>query len=174
MRSRAYLTLATLTTLMLGLSACVVEETPVENDPDPIVSGLPPDPGAAGKVTVQGTDSDADGLRDDVQIYVYTTYSDPATRAAAIQLAKSFQALLTTGSTKPNALTAAASMNLAIDCLYSRDADKFGDRVDEVESAVVNTGDRMRAYARAGAFLSGGSYSVSTVANNANSCVGTP
>lgn len=38
--------------------------------------GLPPDPGKAGKQTLMGIDSDGDGLRDDVQRYIYLTYPD--------------------------------------------------------------------------------------------------
>src|SRR5216683_231714 len=35
---------------------------------------LPPDPGAAGKATLQGIDSDGDGVRDDIQRYIALTY----------------------------------------------------------------------------------------------------
>ena len=35
---------------------------------------LPPDPGKAGKQTLMGVDSDGDGLRDDIQRYIYLTY----------------------------------------------------------------------------------------------------
>jgi hypothetical protein len=149
--------------LTLGLGACVVEETPIEGE-DP-----PPGSGSATE-TVAGVDADNDGLRDDVQSYVYASYSDPVDRTAAIQLAKSLQRLLINGTTEAKALTEGAVMNKAIDCLYSRDAEKFGDRVEGIEGLVVNTGARARAYARAGAFLSGGNFTVSTVANNAASC----
>jgi hypothetical protein len=37
-------------------------------------SALPPDPGEAGKQTMLGIDSDGDGIRDDVQRYIYLTY----------------------------------------------------------------------------------------------------
>jgi hypothetical protein len=160
---------ALLTTLLLGLSACVVEEVPT-----PPVNVLPKDPGNEGKQTVQGVDADEDGLRDDVQIHVHQKYPDGEVRAAAIQLARSFQSLIITGTNKPSALMAALSMNRAIDCLYFLDVAKFGDRVDDIEGVVVNTGARARAYAKAGAFLSGGSYSVSTVANNSASCEEAP
>ena len=37
---------------------------------------LPPDPGKAGKVTLLGIDTDGDGVRDDIQRYIYFTYPD--------------------------------------------------------------------------------------------------
>jgi hypothetical protein len=151
-------------------SACVVEETPVDNGSNPPASTLPPDPGNAGQQTLVGVDSDGDGLRDDVQIHVYYTYSDAATRKAATQLSKAIQTLIATGSDKPHAVTAATAMNKAIDCLYALDASKVGDRVDDLEGTVVNTESRSKAYAKAGSFLSGGDYTVSTVANNGASC----
>jgi hypothetical protein len=165
MRKSTFAPLALVTALTLALSACVVEETPIENEnPEPSEPAL----------TVQGVDADKDGLRDDVQTYLHDTYSNSASNApalaASIQLAKAFQLLVVTGTDASHALTAGAAMNRAIDCLYSIDPEKFGSRVDDVEGAVVNTGDRAQAYARAGAFLSGGTYNVSTVANNAASC----
>ncbi len=156
------LTLGIVMTLTLALSACVVEDVPIDDRPN--------DPGSVGKESVAGVDADGDGLRDDVQIFVYDTYSDPAARTASIQLAKSLQQLIVTGTTKSKALTAAGSMNKAIDCLYSLDVEKFGDRVEGIEAVVINTGARAQAYAKAGAFLSGGNFTVSTVANNAASC----
>ena len=37
---------------------------------------LPPDPGAEGKKTLLGIDTDGDGVRDDIQRYIYLTYPD--------------------------------------------------------------------------------------------------
>ena len=155
------LTLGIVTSLTLGLFACVVEEAPL--------------PGSGNKdtVSVVGVDANANGLRDDVEVTVFA-YSDTNTRDAVIQLAKAMQSFIVTGTSKSNALIHAASMNRAIDCLYSLNPENFGDRVDAVEAVVVNTGNRMRAYAKAGAFLSGGAYSVSTVGNNGASCEETP
>ena len=42
--------------------------------------------------------------------------------------------------------------------------------VDLIEGVVVNTKARTQAYIAAGAFVSGGTFSVSTVADNAASC----
>ena len=37
---------------------------------------LPTDPGKAGKETLLGIDTDGDGVRDDIQRYIYFTYPD--------------------------------------------------------------------------------------------------
>jgi hypothetical protein len=152
----------------LAFAACVVQE------PENALPNLPNDPGNDGMKTVAGVDADADGLRDDVQIHIHNTYPETQARKAATQLAKALQALLTEGGKASGALAAGAAMNKAIDCLYAIDGAKFGDRVEDVEGVVVNTGTRAKAYAKAGAFLSGGSYSVSTVANNSASCEEAP
>ena len=50
---------------------------------------LPPDPGEEGKKTLFGIDADKDGLRDDVQRWIYFHYpEDPLIRNALIQYAK--------------------------------------------------------------------------------------
>ena len=51
------------TLLLIFLTAC--------SEP---TSVLPPDPGEAGKATLEGIDSDRDGVRDDVQRYIHLTY----------------------------------------------------------------------------------------------------
>jgi hypothetical protein len=151
----------------LGLSACV-------EDLAEATSALPPDPGAQGQVTVAGVDADADGLRDDVQLHIHAAYAGGESRDGAVQLAKAIQDMLLNGSTKPGAVAAGLSLNRAVDCLYGLDAAKFGERVEDIEGVVVNTGARARAYAKAGAFLSGATYGVSTVADNAASCEESP
>ncbi|MFK7826726.1 MAG: hypothetical protein AB8G05_21470 [Oligoflexales bacterium] len=49
---------------------------------------LPPDPGKKGTETLMGVDSNNDGLRDDVQRWIYFNYPDePLVRKALIQVA---------------------------------------------------------------------------------------
>lgn len=40
------------------------------------MANLPPDPGGAGKATIDGIDSDKDGVRDDVQRFIHETWPD--------------------------------------------------------------------------------------------------
>ena len=55
--------------------------------------GLPPNPGEEGKLTIEGIDSDNDGVRDDVQIAITIKYpsNNDETKSALTQLAKALQ-----------------------------------------------------------------------------------
>jgi len=56
---------------------------------------LPPDPGEAGMQTLLGIDSDSDGVRDDIQRYIYFAYPDnEKVRVALTQIAIEYQGLL--------------------------------------------------------------------------------
>jgi len=41
-----------------------------------IEATLPPDPGSAGRATLEGIDSDGDGVRDDIQRFIELNYPD--------------------------------------------------------------------------------------------------
>jgi hypothetical protein len=56
-------------------------------DPPGPGGGLPPDPGEAGKATIEGIDSDQDGLRDDIQRYIALTYPDSEKTREALRQA---------------------------------------------------------------------------------------
>ena len=62
-------------------------EPPVDppDPPNPPGDGLPPDPGEAGKATLEGIDSDQDGIRDDIQRYIALTYPDSQKTRAALR-----------------------------------------------------------------------------------------
>jgi hypothetical protein len=61
------------------------------------IAKLPPHPGAAGKKTVLGIDSDGDGVRDDIQIAVTKLIpDDPYKRASALFLFKMEQEMFKT------------------------------------------------------------------------------
>ena len=56
---------------------------------------LPPDPGEEGKLTLLGIDSDEDGVRDDIQRYIYFTYpDDKKLQLGLTYYAKEFQGVL--------------------------------------------------------------------------------
>ncbi|NLF83508.1 MAG: hypothetical protein GX568_05960, partial [Candidatus Gastranaerophilales bacterium] len=56
---------------------------------------LQPNPDEQGKLTLLGIDSDGDGVRDDIQQYIYFEYKDDeATKLALIELAKRYQTTL--------------------------------------------------------------------------------
>jgi hypothetical protein len=53
------------------------------------LANLPPDPGEAGKLTIDGIDADRDGIRDDIQRYIWDEYPDSErARAALFTVAK--------------------------------------------------------------------------------------
>lgn len=52
---------------------------------------LPPDPGEAGKQTLAGVDSDADGIRDDIQRFIALSASNDQQRMAMTKYARAMQ-----------------------------------------------------------------------------------
>ncbi len=61
----------------------------------PTGSGMPPDPGESGKQTIEGIDSDNDGIRDDVERVVSLMYASNAkARAFGYVMAKTYQTLI--------------------------------------------------------------------------------
>jgi hypothetical protein len=115
---------------------------------------LPPDPGEAGKQTLEGIDSDNDGVRDDVQRYIAIAYQNSAkTRAALSQYAASLQQALTVASDPTAAGGAwtqiANDLSCLADILGSTQANQ--DRVI-VRAQFLNTVERSRAYLRAGQY----------------------
>lgn len=68
-----------------GAWILVENYTPIVPKPSGPLAKLPPDPGAEGKKTVLGIDSDGDGVRDDIQIAVTKLIpDDPYARAGAM------------------------------------------------------------------------------------------
>jgi hypothetical protein len=117
---------------------------------------LPPDPGEAGKATIAGIDSDRDGVRDDIQRYIALTYPNSAkTRAALSQLAKGIGGLMLS-SGKDAAYLKAVELNSAQSCLfYVIGFNTDGVPDDRLESQILNTRERTRAYVSANGNLSG-------------------
>ncbi len=117
--------------------------------PAPDMSGLPPDPGPNGKLTLVGVDADADGVRDDIQRYIALTYPNSAkARAALTQDAKVMQASLLDANDKAKSVQHGEETSKAGECLWyilgSVDAAyKAGSLLREV---VLNTDERNRAY----------------------------
>jgi hypothetical protein len=130
------------------------------HDPEPPgppdSEGLPPDPGEAGKATLEGIDSDNDGLRDDIQRYIALQYSDSGkTRAALRQAALALQNIILNSSDEANALRNTELEARASECIrYIRPDD--GRSIDNMLMAeFLNTKTRSRAYLVYDAKLSG-------------------
>lgn len=118
--------------------------------PNPPVSNLPPDPGDAGLATVEGIDSDSDGVRDDVQRYIALTYpSSETVRAALSQIAVALQDQLTSDSSN-DAVTAAGETMRATECLFAvtpggSESERLG-TAQRLQAVVMNSQIRLDAY----------------------------
>lgn len=108
------------------------------------VEKLPPDPGEAGKATVEGTDSDQDGVRDDVQRYIVLTVPESARHREALKnVARVTQRELLAQS-KEEAIQAAIAGVRSIECLSYLGVRKQR-RWKEVEALMLNTEARLLA-----------------------------
>lgn len=118
-------------------------------------ASLPPDPGTAGKATVEGIDSDNDGVRDDVQRAIVDKFgSSQKTVAAARQHAKAVQLKLQASTTK-EAVAAAKFALRAVSCAGNSLGVSFSDTIRSVTGLTVNTAERMDAYTKTNVLLSG-------------------
>ncbi|OIP99199.1 MAG: hypothetical protein AUK35_07795 [Zetaproteobacteria bacterium CG2_30_46_52] len=120
-----------------------------------IFANLPPDPGAAGEATLEGIDSDGDGVRDDVQRWIVMSYpNSEKTRAALRQLAVDYQNSILDVTSKAVVINNFISMQRTLYCLSYIILD-FYDVSPALKSVVLNTSARSRAYLRGDYLLSG-------------------
>lgn len=117
---------------------------------------LPPDPGEAGKETLEGIDSDGDGVRDDIQRYIAFTYpSSERTRSALFQYARVQQMFILSSENRDAARLHAQERTKANLCLFYIRFDDAGRILDDLQAEVLNTLLRSSVYARSDAALSG-------------------
>lgn len=128
---------------------------------------LPPDPGEAGKATLQGIDTDQDGVRDDVERYIAYTYpvpSDAPTRAALTQFAIPLQAALLDASNESKALQYTGEIDRASECLSALRGVDFDIEAEKaLQPVILNTPTRSRAYLDYDAQLGGHVFEVPAV-----------
>ncbi len=115
-------------------------------------AGFPPDPGEAGKATIEGIDADQDGVRDDVQRWIYAYVPEHPDRQMALrQEARYFQGLLR----EPFDSKTADEMNVlssrAVQCTYKvlpEGADGFYRYTsgNYIRAKVLNTFSRVKRY----------------------------
>lgn len=138
--------------------------TPVaEDDLDVVFPDLPPDPGEAGKKTVAGIDADGDGVRDDVQRYIYRTYSqDELKRKAMLQYAKAQQERLRNVLNREISIEKSNKFLRAAECVVAVFGDvrsTFGP-LDILDAVIVNTKARVKADIQASVNYSGQIYTL--------------
>ena len=138
---------------------------------------LPPDPGEAGKETLLGIDSNDDGVRDDVERYIYHRFSKeeyPKTKIAiAMQFGRAVQKILVNPQHAYENKTYIYLEN-ASDCqeyfigkitkndtfeVYMNFSNKHTVFDEYFEDFVFNTKDRLEAYIAFNASLSGHTFS---------------
>ena len=127
-----------------------------EESSNAIFTNLPPDPGAAGKLTLAGIDSDNDGVRDDVQRWILMTYpNSQKTRAALTQRTKMMQQFLLDAANPVKSLSNAVQMGRDRSCLAYVQRKDFYNIGMEQKAIFLNTYTRSKAWLQAGRHLSG-------------------
>ncbi|MEL6612106.1 MAG: hypothetical protein AAFQ53_08435 [Bacteroidota bacterium] len=138
--------------LAVSLAAC--NSDPVSSD-----DGLPPDPGEAGRATLEGVDADRDGLRDDVQRHIFLEHDDDAVRRALVQVAEPLIRSYTVAGGDEQVLRFTEELNRGVDCVHSRlDTAEAARAVSDLSSVVLNTPERIRASAAADVAVSGNTF----------------
>ena len=128
---------------------------------------LPPEPDPSiNNATLLGIDSNNNGVRDDVEIWIFHTYKEPIVQAVAMQNARAFQIILADPS---KARETKRFMEQVTDCslYYQRLAEDYNDTIviprstnlyKESKPLILNTRERNRAYYERNQALSGGIY----------------
>lgn len=143
--------------------------------PTPDTSGLPPDPGVNGKLTLAGVDADADGVRDDIQRYIALTYPNSAkARAALTQATKLMQSELLDASDKSKSMQHAVEDDRSGECLASLRPDDFVNIERALEAKFLNTEERIRAYLKYNDQLGGEVFSGKPLSEWKTSCAFNP
>ncbi|MDY7092621.1 MAG: hypothetical protein SX243_06580 [Acidobacteriota bacterium] len=121
---------------------------------------LPPAPGEAGKVTVEGVDSDGDGLRDDIQRFIAFTYPDePVTRAALSQYGESFQDTLVQAVDRQSAFSLFMATLRSDRCLKGLIGVEEGETLRKsIKAQYLNTAERSDAFFTFAELLGGSSW----------------
>jgi len=127
---------------------------PAADAPKALV-GQPLDPGGVGTETLEGVDSDHDGVRDDVQRWIAVTYPESeATRKALRQVTVTMQRFLLDVGYPDKAFADAYQMGMDTDCVaYIRD--DFYRILIEHKAVFLNTRLRTRAWLQVDHQLSG-------------------
>lgn len=103
-------------------------------------------------IGLAGPDTNANGIRDDVEAYIETSYTTPAQRAAVQQIAAVLQAALLVDTTNTVAVRSISSRSSrAVNCIYKNFNGKNGSKqpaivASEIESLTMNTKPRLLKY----------------------------
>ncbi|SDU66649.1 hypothetical protein [Desulfobacula phenolica] len=135
---------------------------------------LPADPGNAGKETLLGIDSDNDGVRDDIQRYIYVTYpNEEKVRLSLTQIAKNYQELLPDSGDPEKAYENVKKLNRSRSCLYYIKNGIRGakDIADALFAKILNTEERSLAYLEFSNNLAGKTLSLTPIKDRKSCCL---
>ena len=122
---------------------------------------LPPDPGPAGDETLEGVDVNANGVRDDIERWIGLNYRDSEkTRQALTQIYYPLQNFMVHArqGDRDAVYNDMTAMQRAGECLDYIRTDDAHILIEELQSRVVNTSDRVYAYLDSSRMLGGGSF----------------
>lgn len=133
---------------------------------------LPPDPGEAGKMTLEGIDSDHDGVRDDVQRFIATLHPNSARAQSALRqdAVTTQNALLTQTPDQTRALI--PEMTRSQECLEYVGVPDTSRKA--VTAMLINTAERYRAWAADEGRSSGAGWLVKPMSEWKASCAVDP
>ncbi len=109
---------------------------------------LPPDPGKAGEQTLEGVDSNHNGVRDDVERYIALHYANSGkTRAALVQYAQAMQTQMISSKDKVKSMEPTHKVMQAYDCLvYVVGNSSATKMMNEMQGLMLNSLPRLKAY----------------------------
>jgi hypothetical protein len=126
----------------------------------PIVGAVPPpDPGAAGDASLAGIDANGNGVRDDVERWILIKVTDASTRKALFQVSAALQVSITSGTSSTQAAQGELLLVRSVECLTAVSPSDGRVLSATVESIVMNTVERARAYFAFGKLIAGVSIS---------------
>lgn len=134
------------------LAACGGEDPPANATPAHTVGDLERQgqlPALDRSASLAGPDADGNGIRDDIDAWIASRQATPARQAALVQLARAYQAAVTSGS--QNAAAAqdmAARSGQAISCILARSGSETEgmQAVSALRKMTANTRERVHAY----------------------------
>lgn len=129
---------------------------------------LPPDPGESGKTTLNGVDTNNNGIRDDVEIYIAANFGDSKKNQEGLnQLAGSIQQGIASTTVQQSVL-AANNFTRSMECLSYIDPDN--QTWKSVQAIAVNTPERIEAWLQYQTRISGKVFPVRLKSEWKSSC----
>jgi len=134
-----------------GLTALAALSSCTKSPPLNLPPGTPPDPGEAGKQTLKGIDSDDDGVRDDIQLWILDRYpNEPAKQEAQFQNARTLQLDMEESISKDQTVQNIREGMRAIGCIIENfGRDQAGEETNRLRAKFLNTRARSEAYLKA-------------------------